>query len=336
MEKILECVPNFSEGRSTAVIDQLASSISSVPEARVLHIDPGEDAHRTVITFAGPPEAVVEAAYTVIARAAERIDMRQHRGVHPRMGATDVCPLVPVRGISREEAVALSHQLGRRVGESLGIPVYLYEWSATRPERKNLAHIRRGEYEGFREKILLPDWAPDYGPQRFNARAGQTVIGARDFLVAYNLNLDTADTAVARKIAREVRESGYTAVIDGQSRRIPGTCRGLKAIGWYMEHYGFSQVSTNVTDIRQTPVHLAFEAVRTTAAKYQVTVTGSELIGMIPLHCLLEAGTFFSQQKGLPVHDEAEKVALAVDCLGLSQIHPFDPLKQVIEYRLGL
>ena len=347
-QPLLECVPNFSEGRDQAVIDAIAEAIRSVPAVHLLDVDPGASAHRTVMTLAGPPEAVVEAAFRAIARAAERIDMRQHRGTHPRMGATDVCPLVPVQDITLAETVAYAEQLAERVGRELGIPVYLYEAAARRPERRNLATIRAGEYEGFAQKILDPAWVPDYGPARFHPQAGQTVIGARPFLVAYNINLDTGSVPLAHAIACDVRERGRIKTIDGQpeGEKVrdaqgklvwePGQCRAVKAIGWYIPEYGRAQVSTNLTDLSVTPLHVAFEAVRAAATRRGVGVTGSELIGLVPRQCLLEAGHFYREREGLPPRDdEADLVARAVQALGLDDLRPFDPQQKVLEYRLA-
>lgn len=341
---ILECIPNFSEGRDEAVLNALAAAIQAVPHVKLLHMDRGHSAHRTVMTFAGEPEGVIEAAFQAMKVAAERIDMRQHQGTHPRMGATDVCPLVPVRDITVEEAKRLASQLGQRVGEELGIPVYLYEHSATRPSRRNLAHIRAGEYEGFREKVQQPGWQPDFGPQVFNEQAGQTALGVRDFLVAYNLNLNTRSVPLANAVAFDIRERGRVKRVDGEIQRDAdgkalrelGRCKGLKAIGWYVDEYGIAQVSTNVTDLTQTPVHTAFEAARDSARRRGLRVTGSELIGLIPEQALLDAGRFYLTQQGADAEvDAAELVHVAIRSLGLAELAPFDPQQRVIEYALG-
>lgn len=343
MAALLECVPNFSEGQDLPVIHLLEAAIATVPGVHLLHVDRGVSANRTVFTFVGEPAAVVEAAFRAIKTASEHIDMRQQQGTHPRMGATDVCPLIPISGISEAEAIQYAHQLARRVGEELEIPVYLYEKSATVPERRNLATIRAGEYEGFREKIRLPAWKPDYGPQRFHPRAGQTVIGVRDFLIAYNLNLNTHSVPLANAVAFDIREIGRAKTQNGQKVRdaagkvvrIPGACKAVKAIGWYIEEYGVAQVSTNITDINRSPVHTVFEAAGKAARKRGIEVTGSELIGLIPLRCLLEAGDFYHALSGDGrMLSESERVALAIRSLGLDELHPFDPQERVIEYQL--
>jgi glutamate formiminotransferase/formiminotetrahydrofolate cyclodeaminase len=344
MGPLLECIPNFSEGQRPEVIEAIAGSIRSVPQVYLLDVDPGASAHRTVMTFAGAPGAVVEAAFRAIAKAAELIDMSQHQGAHPRMGATDVCPLVPLRGMDMAGAVALARQLGQRVGEELGIPVYLYEKAATQPQRQNLAVIRAGEYEGFREKILDPAWRPDYGPARFHARAGQTVIGARDFLIAYNLNLNTRSARKASSVAFDIRERGRVKTVDGTPQgekvrdaagrpvRIPGRCKGVKAIGWYLADYDLAQVSTNVTDLSSTALHEVYVAAAEAAVARGLRVTGSELIGMVPERVLLQAGAYFLGEPAAP----DRLIETAVQALGLDALRPFDPWKKVIEYRLQI
>ncbi len=348
MKRILECVPNFSDGQNPAVYQAIADAAARVEGVMLLDVDPGFSTNRTVVTFAGEPEAVIEAAFQAIKRAAQLIDMRQHKGTHPRMGATDVCPLIPIEGITDEEAVALAHRLAARVGEELQIPVYLYEKAASRPARSNLADIRAGEYEGFVEKIHHPDWAPDYGPRQFNAQAGQTVIGVRDFLVAYNINLNTRSVRRANSVAFDIREKGRVKTADGtpngqplldaegQPVREPGLCKAVKAIGWYVPEYGFAQVSANLTDIQVSPVHTVFDAACLSASRRGLRVTGSELVGLIPLKALLDAGRHYLRQQGLSegVSDE-ELVEPAVQSLGLGQLGPFDPQKKVIEYRLA-
>ncbi|MDX2283186.1 MAG: glutamate formimidoyltransferase [Bacteroidia bacterium] len=341
MRPLLECVPNFSEGRDARIIGQIADAIRSVSGVRLLEVDPGASTNRTVMTFAGPPDEVIEAAYQAIRTAAELIDMRRHQGEHPRMGATDVCPLVPLSGISWEEAIQYAQDLAARVGETLHIPVYLYERAATRPERRNLAHIRAGEYEGFASKIYLPEWKPDYGPQEFNARAGQTVIGVRDFLVAYNVNLNTRSVPRANSVAFDVREAGRVQlhngkpVLDeaGQPVRIPGACKGVKAIGWYIEEYGIAQVSANLTDLEASPLHVVFDAVCESAQRRGLRVTGSELVGLIPKQPLLDAGRHFLRKQQVSAGvSEAELIHIAVKSLGLDELKPFDPKHKVIEY----
>ena len=341
--RLIECIPNFSEGCDTEIIRQISDAIKSVAGVKVLHVDSGVSANRTVITFIGIPEAVVEAAFQAISRASELIDMRAQTSTHPRMGATDVCPFVPYRGISLAETVQYSRILGKRVGEELGIPVYLYEASASTPSRKNLASIRSGEYEGFRQKIYRPEWKPDFGPQEFCPRTGQTVIGARDFLIAYNLNLNTTSVDIASEIARDIRESGRVKRIYGRKVLDPcgsivresGACKGLKAIGWYMEEYGIAQVSTNVTDLEKTPLHLAFEAAVSAATEHGVMVTGSELVGMIPRKALLQAGLHFEKKLGKSNLTEEEQLKLAIRQLGLNDCKAFDPQQKIIENQLG-
>jgi glutamate formiminotransferase/formiminotetrahydrofolate cyclodeaminase len=330
------------------VIAQITGVIESVAGVTLLDVDPGRSTNRTVVTFVGEPDAVVDAAFAAIRKAAEVIDMRRHHGEHPRMGATDVCPLIPITRITMEETVALARQLGTRVGEMLQIPVYLYEEAASRHERRNLANIRAGEYEGLADKLQDPAWQPDFGPAVFNARSGATVIGARNFLVAYNVNLNTTSTRRANAVAFDVRERGRVLreggrltgeiVRDeaGDPVRIPGVLEGVKAIGWYLEEYGICQVSMNLTDIDATPLHEAFEAVREKARGRGLRVTGSEIVGMVPLRVLLEAGRYFLRQQqrslGLP---EAEIVKIAVRSLGLDELTPFDPERRVIEYALA-
>ncbi|MGH7562077.1 MAG: glutamate formimidoyltransferase [Gemmatimonadales bacterium] len=344
---LLECVPNFSEGRDPGLIGQITARIGEVEGVTLLHVDPGQATNRTVVTFAGAPDAVVEAAFRGIRAAAELIDMRRHRGEHPRMGATDVCPLVPVSGITMPEAAALARELGERVGRELGIPVYLYEAAQPDPARRNLAVIREGEYEGLPRKLADPAWKPDFGTATFNPRSGATVIGARDFLVAYNVNLNTTSTRRANAVAFDVRESGRPkregdpltgpSVTDaaGQPVMIPGTLRAVKAIGWYIEEYGIAQVSMNLTDLAVTPLHVAFEEVCESAERRGMRVTGSELVGLVPLRALLEAGRHFlrKQRRSLGV-SERELVHIAVRSLGLSELAPFVPEERVIEYLL--
>lgn len=335
MQPILECIPNFSEGQNPEPIARIAEAIEAVAGVHLLHLDAGFSANRTVVTFAGTPEAVVEAAFQAMATAAEVIDMRQHTGTHPRMGATDVCPLVPVQGMSMQAADALARRLGQRVGEALGIPIYLYEASASSPRRRNLAHIRSGQYEGFREKILQADWVPDFGPQRFHERAGQTAIGARDFLIAYNINLDSQDVGLAQDLAAAVRESGRWVVENGKKVRRSGPLKGVKAIGWEVEEYELVQVSTNVTNIAETPVHEVFEAVKATAADRGVSLKGSELIGMAPLRVFTAAGAFYAAKTGQAGKmKEAQQVALAIQQLGLASLSPFLPESRILEYAL--
>lgn len=347
MPALIECVPNFSEGRDLDVIRQITAAIESVEGATLLHFDPGRATNRTVVTFAGPPNAVVEAAFRSIAAAAELIDMRHHQGEHPRMGATDVCPLVPISGISMEETAELARHLGERVGRELGIPVYLYEAAQPNPARRELSAIRAGEYEGLPKKILDPAWKPDCGPAAFNPKSGATVIGARDFLVAFNANLNTTSTRRANAVAFDIRDSGrpkregnpLTGKIvrdaAGNPVMIPGSLKAVKAIGWYIPEYGIAQVSMNLTNLRVTPLHVAFEEACRKAEARGLRVTGSELVGLIPKAAILEAGRYFlrKQQRSVGV-SEAELVKIAVRSLGLDELAPFNPEERIIEYRL--
>ncbi|MBP2647134.1 MAG: ftcD [Gemmatimonadetes bacterium] len=347
MTALIECVPNFSEGRNPDIIRQITAAIETVDGATLLHVDPGKATNRTVVTLAGPPEAVVEAAFRAIAKATELIDMRHHTGEHPRMGATDVCPLVPVSGISMEETAAFARRLAERAGTELGIPVYLYEAAQPNPARRNLAVIRAGEYEGLAAKQADPAWTPDFGPTGFNPKSGATVIGARDFLVAYNVNLNTTSTRRANAIAFDVREAGRPAregnpltgkpVTDaaGKPVMVPGTLKAVKAIGWYIAEYGLAQVSMNLTDIGVTPLHAAFDEVCRAAEARGVRVTGSELVGLVPLQAMLDAGRHFlrKQQRSLGVSDD-ELVRTAIRSLGLNELAPFNPDERIIEYRL--
>ncbi len=347
MSKIIECVPNFSEGRNLDVIRQITVEIEGVEGARLLNVDPGRSTNRTVVTIAGGPEAVVEAAFRAIAKAAQLIDMRTHEGEHPRMGATDVCPLVPVAGISMEETARYATELARRVGEELEIPVYLYEQAQPDPARRNLSIIRAGEYEGFFKKIEDPKWKPDFGPAKMNPAAGATVIGARDFLVAYNVNLNTTSTRRANAIAFDVREAGRPkreggaltgkVLTDaaGQPISLPGSLKAVKAIGWYIDEYRIAQVSMNLTDLSVTPLHVAFDEVGEKARARGIRVTGSELVGLVPLQTMLDAGRYFlrKQQRSLGL-SESELIRIAVVSMGLDQLAPFKPEERIIEYLL--
>ncbi|MGB4704428.1 MAG: glutamate formimidoyltransferase [Candidatus Saccharicenans sp.] len=341
--KIVECVPNFSEGRDREKIQAIVREIESTPGVKLLDVDPGEATNRTVVTFIGSPEAVKEAAFKAIKKAAELIDMSQHRGAHPRIGATDVCPFVPVSGVTMEDCVRLANELGKRVGEELGIPVYLYEEAARKPERKNLASIRAGEYEGLPEKLKDPEWQPDYGPAVFNPKTGATVIGAREFLIAYNINLNTRDRKIAQEIASYLRESGRpkkdkngNIVYDknGQPVRIPGKFKAVKAVGWYIDEYGIAQISINLTNYKITPPHVVFDEACRLAEKLGVRVTGSEIVGLVPLEALLMAGRHYLEKQGKsPGVPEKELVRIAIRSLGLNDIVPFDPAKKIIEYQ---
>jgi glutamate formiminotransferase/formiminotetrahydrofolate cyclodeaminase len=348
MEKqLIECVPNFSEGRSPQVIKLITDAIESVEGVKLLDVDPGKATNRTVVTFVGEPELVIEAAYRGIKKAGEIIDMSKHAGEHPRAGATDVCPLIPISNISMEETVEYAKKLGERVGTELGIPVYLYEYAASEPKRTNLANIRAGEYEGIADKITRPEWKPDFGPAKFNPRTGNTVIGARDLLVAYNVNLNTTSVRRANSVAFDVREAGrverkghpVTGEIvnddKGEPKRIPGTCKSVKGIGWYIEEYGIAQISMNLTNLNDTPLHIAFDEVCKSAESRGLRVTGSELVGLVPLKSMLDAGRFFlkKQERSAGVSED-ELVMMAVRSMGLSELKPFEPRKRIIEYVL--
>jgi len=337
MKQLIECVPNFSEGSDMSIIKQITNEIESVEGVRLLDVDPGKATNRTVVTFVGEPISVIEAAFRAIKKAAELIDMRKHTGEHPRMGATDVCPLIPVANISMEETAEWAKKLGERVGNELAIPVYLYEAAQKNPERKNLSIIRAGEYEGFSKKILLSEWAPDFGKAIFNAKSGATVIGARDFLVAYNINLNTTSTRRANAIAFDVRESGRKIQNEkGEEIVQPGTLKSVKAIGWFIEEYGVAQISMNLTNVNITPIHIAFDEVCKKANERGVRVTGSELVGLIPLKSLLDAGRYFleKQQRSVGV-SEKEIIHIAVKSLGLDELSEFIPEKKIIEYLLN-
>ena len=347
MQKLIECVPNFSEGRDLDVIRQITGTIESVDGVSLLDVDPGASTNRTVVTFVGGPEATVQAAFRAIQKAAELIDMRKHKGAHPRMGATDVCPFIPVSNVSWEEAIACAKQLGRRVGEELNIPVYLYEKAAKDKSRANLSVIRAGEYEGFFEKIRQSEWKPDFGPAVFNEESGATVIGARDFLVAYNVNLNTKAVRRANSVAFDVREQGRVKTEDGtpsgkpvvdangEAVRIPGMLKHVKAIGWFVKEYGIAQVSMNLTNIEETPLHVAFDACVEAASKRGLRVTGSEIVGMVPKKCLVDAGRYFLRtQKWSAGASEEELIDMAVRSMGLSELKPFDPKEKVIEFKI--
>jgi len=347
MEQLIECVPNFSEGRDLNIISQITAEIEQVEGVRLLNVDPGKATNRTVVTFVGKPSAVIEAAYRAIKRAGELIDMRNHQGEHPRMGATDVCPLIPISGITMEETAKYAVELAKRVGTELNIPVYLYEAAQPNKHRSNLSVIRNGEYEGFFKKIKEKEWQPDFGPNEFDAQRGATVIGARDFLVAYNINLNTTSTRRANAIAFDVREAGRVmregdaltgkVMLDenGQPKSIPGSLKSVKAIGWYIEEYGIAQISMNLTNIRVTSVHQAFDEVCKKAEARGIRVTGSELVGLVPLESLLEAGRYFlkKQKRSIGV-SEKELIKIAVKSLGLDELSPFKPEERVIEYLL--
>jgi len=347
MKKLIECVPNFSEGVNMSVINQITDQIEHVEGVKLLDVDPGKATNRTVVTFVGTPDEVVEAAFRAIKKAAEIIDMSKHKGEHPRMGATDVCPFVPVSNISMEETVEYARKLAKRVGEELNIPVYCYENAAFDEKRRNLAFCRSGEYEGLKEKLSKPEWKPDFGKPVFNEKAGATAIGARNFLVAYNFNLNTTSTRRANAIAFDVREAGrvkregnpVTGKIikdeNGEPVRIPGTLKKTKAIGWFIKEYGIAQISMNLTDINITPIHIAFDEVCARAQEKGIRVTGSELVGLVPLHAMLDAGKHYlkKQKRSLGVSEE-EIIKIAVKSLGLDDLKPFNPKEKIIEYLL--
>lgn len=329
MSALIECVPNFSEGRNEHTLARIAEAISLVPDVSLLHQDQGQAANRTVFTFAGRPAAVVEAAFQAIRVASEYIDMRQHQGEHPRIGATDVCPLIPISGINLEETVVYARQLAERVHTELDIPIYLYEAAATSQARRNLAYIRKGEYEGLEAKMKQPEGQADFGTN-FNAKAGATVIGARNFLVAYNINLKTKDTHIAKRIAAEIRESGRKIRIDGQWQRQAGRFKAVKAIGWYIEEYKCTQVSMNLIDFQTTGMHTVFEACKSIAANYGVELNGSELIGLVPLQALLDAGRYYAPT----AIQESDLIDATIQGLGLDALAPFLPQERVVEYCL--
>src|SRR6266545_2948893 len=347
MQKLIECVPNFSEGRDQDIIRQITDAIESVDSVSLLDVDPGASTNRTVVTFVGSPDAAVEAAFRAIKKAAELIDMRKHKGAHPRMGATDVCPFIPVINVNWDETIACANRLGERVGEELKIPVYLYEGAAKNKSRSNLSVIRAGEYEGFFEKIRQPEWKPDFGPDVFNEKSGATVIGVRDFLVAYNVNLNTRSVRRANSVAFDVREQGRVQTADGtpwgkpvldargESIRVPGMLKHVKAIGWFVKEYGIAQVSMNLTNIEETPLHAAFDACCESAARRGLRVTGSEIVGMVPKKCLVDAGRYFlRKQKWSEGASEEELIDVAIRSMGLDELKPFDPKDKVIEFKI--
>ncbi len=339
MHKIVECVPNFSEGRNIKIINAIGGAINAVPLVKFVSAEPDKDYNRTVVTFIGEPDAVVEAAFEATRTASELIDMTMHKGEHPRIGATDVVPFVPVSGVTMQDCVQLAHLFGKRVGEELGLPVYLYEEAATRPERRNLSNVRKGEYEGLEEKLKDPAWIPDYGPVLFNRKCGAVVTGARMFLIAYNVNLKTSDVKVATEIAMRIRESGRVMkdtygnpVLDAQGKKIviPGTLKAVKAMGVLLEAHSIAQVSINLVNYLVTPPHVAFEAVKKEAATCGVEVTGSEIVGLTPRDALLMAGRFYAQGET----GEPDLLNRAVAGLGLSDLEPFDLKKKIIEFQL--
>ncbi len=344
-KQIIECVPNFSEGRDMTIIKHITDVIESVEGVKLLDVDPGKATNRTVVTFVGEPESVIEAAYLAIKKASEIIDMSKHHGEHPRFGATDVCPLVPIANIEMEEVVKYAHKLGKRVGEEIKIPVYFYEFACSEEKRRNLANVRSGEYEGLPKKLKDPEWKPDFGPAEFVPKTGAVAISARNFLVAYNFNLNTTSTRRANAIAFDVREAGRVKkdpqtgkdLLDenGEPLRIPGTLPKTKAIGWYIQEYGIAQISMNLTDITVTSIHQAFDEVVRCASERGIRVTGSELVGLVPKQALIDAGKHYlrKQERSLGVSDE-EIIKIAVKSLGLDDLKPFNPKEKIIEYLL--
>lgn len=350
MKKLIECVPNFSEGRDLSIIKQITDEIENIDDVKLLDVDPGATTNRTVVTFVGTPDEVFEAAFQAVKKAQELIDMRRHKGDHPRFGATDVCPLVPISGVTMEEVAEHARKLGERIGNELGIPIYLYENAATQEKRRNLANCREGEYEGLKDRISSSDWKPDFGPSDFNdsvARSGATAVGARDFLIAVNFNLNTTSTRRANAIAFDVREKGRPRregnsitgkiVTDGAGEQvmIPGTLKGTKAIGWFIEEYGIAQVSMNITNLSETPLHVAFDEVSEKARQRGIRVTGLEIVGLVPKKAIIDAGRYYltKQQRSLGTN-EAEVIKIAIKSMGLDDLKPFDPAEKIIEYVL--
>jgi glutamate formiminotransferase/formiminotetrahydrofolate cyclodeaminase len=343
MARLVECVPNFSEGRNRVVIDAIADAIKSVADVKLLDVDPGADTNRTVFTFVGTPEGVADAALKAAQRAYELIDMAKHSGAHPRMGAMDVCPIVPISDVTMDECVEISRGIGRRIAAELNLPVYFYEYAATSEARRSLANIRTGEYEGLERKLQDPAWAPDAGPARFDPKFGAPVVGAREFLIAYNVNLNTRDRKLANEIALNIREGGRlkrdkagNPVVDdhGKQVKVPGRLKAVRAIGWYIEQYRQAQVSINLINYRTTPLHVVFETAREEAEKLGLIVTGSELVGLMPLQPLIDAGKFYLRKQGKSAGaPEREVVETAIRSLGLDQLAEFDPDKKVIEYQ---
>lgn len=351
MKKLIECVPNFSEGCDMTIIKQITDLIESVDGVKLLDVDPGKATNRTVVTFVGTPEEVCEAAFLAVKKAGEIIDMSKHHGEHPRFGATDVCPLIPVSNITMEETAEYARKLAQRIGKELSIPVYCYENAASEPKRRNLANCRSGEYEGLKKKLSDPEWKPDAGPADFNdrvARTGATAVGARNFLIAYNINLNTTSTRRANAIAFDLREKGRPKrdgnpitgkkVLDANGQEVwePGLLKSVKAIGWFIEEYGVAQISMNLTDITVTPMHIAFDKACECAQARGIRVTGSELVGVMPLQAILDAGKYFlkKQNRSVGIADE-EIIKIAVKTMGLDELTPFDPKKKIIEYLLA-
>lgn len=343
MSRIVECVPNFSEGRDLTIIDKITAEIQKINGVELLDVDPGEATNRTVVTIAGDPDAAVEAAFQAIKKASELIDMTRQKGAHPRMGATDVCPFIPVSGITMDECVELANRLGKRVGDELGIPVYLYEYAASRPERKNLANCRAGEFEGLKAREGKEKWTPDYGPFKFG-KSGATAISARDFLIAWNVNLNTKNTKLASKIANRLREKGYAKMNkpgvfardeDGNVIFIPGKFKGAKAVGWFIDEYNRAQISINITNHHVSPLHEIYDEACRLADEFGLRATGSELVGLVPLDAMVDAGKHYLKKQGMSTGiSENDLVDNAIMSLGLSEVSTFDPEDKIIEYRL--
>jgi glutamate formiminotransferase/formiminotetrahydrofolate cyclodeaminase len=342
MSKIVECVPNFSEGRNTETINAIAESVRRVQGVKLLSVEPDRDYNRTVMTFVGEPAAVVEAAFNATKSASELIDMTMHKGEHPRLGATDVVPFIPIAGVTMDDCVQLALDFGKRTGDELKIPIYFYEAAASAPHRRNLADIRKGEYESLPDKLKDPKWQPDFGPSAFNPKSGATVTGARKFLIAYNVNLNTPDSSLAQEIALRIRESGRPKKDEagnviknekGVAMKIPGTLKAVKAMGVFLERHSIAQVSINLVDFEVTPPHIAFEEVKKQARTLGIDATGSEIVGLTPLQALLMAGEYYADDASFK-RKEREVVQLAVERLGLSQLEPFDPNKKIIEYMI--
>jgi glutamate formiminotransferase/formiminotetrahydrofolate cyclodeaminase len=340
MRKLVECVPNFSEGQNKETIDAIGASVQGVPGVRLLNIEPDKDYNRTVVTFIGEPDAVLEAAFRVTKTASEYIDMAQHKGEHPRIGAVDVVPFVPINGVTMSDCVQIANAYGKRVASELNIPIYLYEFASRSQNRKNLSDIRIGEYEGLAKKLKDPAWKPDYGQPIFNAKSGATVTGARSFLIAYNVNLNTEDVTLAHEIALRIRESGRTLKDEfdnpvknekGETIKIPGTLKAVKAMGVFLERFKIAQVSMNLVDFEITSLHEAYEEVKKQAQALDINVTGSELVGLTPLAAMVKAGKYYSDKKILT---DQEYVSLAVEILGLNQFETFDAEKKIIEYQI--
>ena len=342
--KLIECVPNFSEGQNQDIINQITSEITSVNDVKLLDVDPGKDTNRTVVTFAGHPDNVIEAAFLAISKASELIDMSKHKGAHPRMGATDVCPLIPIKGVSVDECIEYSHKLAQKVAQKLNIPIFMYEKSASKKDRQNLAKIRQGEYEEMADKLRSEEWTPDYGPTKLNVKSGVTAVGVREFLIAYNINLNTSDKKKASDIALDIREAGRAKrdksgkIIrddNGVMVKVPGSLKAVKAVGWFLEEYNVAQVSMNLIDYKTTPLHKVFEEVRGQAQKRGLRVTGSELVGLIPLDSLLEAGKYYlnQQNKSSGVSDK-QLIHIAVKSMGLDEMYAFNNNEKIIDYMI--